>query len=196
MIHFIAKNTVTQMINNNIVSSKMAEVYQYGLELLLSTVLTTLSILGLACSVDSFLYGMLYLMISIPLRMTAGGYHASTYAKCFVTSNLSYLAVSMSTRFLSELALPYPIWLIILSISTCYIWRHCPVRNPHHPVKEKILQKNRHYAIGILCIDYFLLLSLYIKLQQSELLNLAVVTILSVALFMIPTTQKKRRENL
>ena len=190
MIHQIAKGLTARMINRKIIEASMAEVYQYGLELILSTTLTTFSIIGIACLVDTFQYGLLYFSISIPLRVTVGGYHASTYTRCFVISNLAYFAVSVSARCLTAFAMPLSFWMILLFGSTCYILANSPVRNPHHPVSNKVLRKNKYRSILILCIDCSLIISLYIKQQQSALLNLAVITILSVALFILPTKRK------
>ncbi len=190
MIPRIAKGLTAKMINRKTIEASMAEVYQYGLELILSTALTTLSIIGIACLVDAFQYGLLYFSISIPLRVTVGGYHASTYTRCFVISNLVYFTVSVSARILSALAMPFSFWIILLLGSVCYILGNSPVRNPHHPVSNKVLMKNKYCSILFLCIDCSLIIFLYIKLQQSALLNLAVITILSVALFILPTKMK------
>lgn len=190
MIQRIAKGLTTQMLDQKTIEASMAEVYQYGLELTLSTILTTLSIIGIACLTDSFLYGLLYFVISSPLRVTVGGYHASTYSRCFFISNLGYMAVSLTARCFTAFAMPTSFWILLLLGSACYILVNSPVRNPHHPVGDKVLRKNKKYSIFFLCIDCSLIVFLYIKLQQSALLNFAVITILSVALFILPTKKK------
>lgn len=186
MIRYTSEKLTNQLLRNKIIDPAMQEIYQYGLELTLSTLLTTSSIMLAACLLDSFAYGLLYFAVSIPLRMTAGGYHASTYSRCFLISNGAYLAVSCITRFLSHYVLPYPFWLALLCGSVYYILANCPVRNPHHPVSDSVLRKNRQIAILFLCILCCIAVFSYIILQQSYLLNFAVVTVLSVALFIIP----------
>lgn len=79
MIHYVAHKLTHQLLHRNIIDSTNQEIYQYGLELMLSTILTSSSIMLAACLMDSFAIALLYFAISIPLRMTAGGYHASTY---------------------------------------------------------------------------------------------------------------------
>ena len=127
--------------------------------------------------------------MSIPLRMTAGGYHAPTYFRCFLVSNGVYWAVSCSTRYISSLALPYPFWLALLFGSAFYILAHCPVRNPHHPVSPRILKKNSRITILFLYILCSIMTLSYIILQQSYLLNFITVTVSSVALFIVPCIQ-------
>lgn len=77
-------------VRKNIIYQDVREVYQYGLELFFSTVVTCGSILLYSVLADSFWAGILYLLFSIPLRMAAGGYHAKTYTGCFITSNLVF----------------------------------------------------------------------------------------------------------
>ena len=186
MIHYAAKNLTRQLLRRNMIDSAKQEIYQYGLELTLSTLVTSSSIMLTACLMDSFAIGLLYFVVSIPLRMTAGGYHAPTYFRCFLISNAAYLAVSCCAGYLSSLALPYPVWLALLFGSAFYILKNCPVRNPHHPVSYRILNKNRRITILFLCILCSLMTLSYTILLQSYMLNFITVTISSVALFIVP----------
>ena len=187
MINRISKQLTQKMLATNIIAPTASEIYQYGLELMFSTILTSLSILAVACLMDSLWAGLLYFAVSMPLRVTAGGYHASTYFRCFLVSNMVYILVSLAARLLSSLDIPYPLWILLLLCAACYILLNCPVRNPHHPVSEKVLKKNKFFTICFLCIDMIGIIFLYLRQRQSNLLNFAVITVLSVAILIIPT---------
>ncbi len=60
MLQYVSKKITAQLLHNDIITSSMSEVYQYGLELTLSTLLTSSAIMTLACLMDSFSFGLLY----------------------------------------------------------------------------------------------------------------------------------------
>ena len=88
----------------------LTDVYRYGLEILLSSTLTSLSIIILSLFLNSFGYALLYFLITIPLRMAAGGYHANTHKKCFLLSNCTYIILSLVHSLLLHCKLPSCIW--------------------------------------------------------------------------------------
>lgn len=193
MLQSTSRKLTVYLICNHIIDPAMSEVYQYGLELTLSTLFTSSAIMLIAYVRDSLLYGLLYFAVSVPLRMTAGGYHAPTYFRCFLISNGTYLAVSMLSESLSSLSLPHSFWLALLFCSACYIAANCPVRNLHHLVSASVLKKNRQIAIFLLCALCYLILLLYFMLQRSYLLNFMIITISSVAIFILPAKRKEEQ---
>lgn len=194
MLRYASKKLTNQLLINNAIDPSLAEVYQYGFELTLSTLFTSTAILLIACFMDSILFSLLYFSISIPLRMTAGGYHAPTYFRCFLLSIGTYFAVSLLAKCSAPLMLPYPLWLALLLGSTYYILANCPVRNPHHPVSASVLKKNRRIAVLFSCTLCGLTALLYIILRQSDILNFIVLTVSSVSVLILPAKRKERNE--
>lgn len=194
MLQTTSRKLTVYLLRNRIIDPAMSEVYQYGLELTLSTLITSSTIMLMAGVRDTFLYGLLYFAVSVPLRMTAGGYHAPTYFRCFLISNGTYLAVSALSEYLSCLHLPDLFWLALLFCSAFHIGANCPVRNPHHPVSASVLKKNRRIARLFLCTLCCLILFLYFMLQGSYTLNFMVITVSSVAIFLFPAKRKEEPE--
>lgn len=192
MLHKIANRTTNYLLTQQIIQHDMFEVYQYGLEILISTLMTSFSILIIACFMDSFWIGILYFIISVPLKVTVGGYHAPTYARCFVISNLEYLTISLAAKILSALFLSNIIWIISLLVSTCYILINCPIRNSNHPVSDSVLQKNRRFSFLFLGIDCSIIIALYFLWPQSYILNFMVLSIIAIALFILPVKMERR----
>ncbi|HBA69824.1 MAG TPA: hypothetical protein DCZ40_10785 [Lachnospiraceae bacterium] len=192
MFHESIKKITNCMRDRHVIEDGMYEVYQYGLELLVSGLITFTSIMVIACLADSFLIGILYFIVSDPLKVTAGGYHASTYLKCFIVSNLEYLILSAAAKALSALFMPAFVWIALLLASSSYILANCPVRNPHHPVSEDVIRKNRRLAFLLLGIDCAVIIVSYLLLQQSYLLNFMVLSITSVAVFILPVKLKRK----
>lgn len=192
-MQLLAKKMTAQLIKGNVISPQMMPIYQYGFELLFSTLFTSVSILMIACLTDSLYLGLWYFLITIPLRMSCGGYHADTYCKCFIISNLLYIMLSCTNKLLSLFDVPAILWILLLLIGCSYILYHAPVKNIHHPIGEKALNRNKKICFALLTVDCSLLIPLLILNPQSHMVRFAVLSILSVAILILPT-QYQRKE--
>lgn len=192
MIQTISKRITQSLLTREIIEKKLVNVYQYGTELMLSCFLTSGSILILSCIIDSFGAGLLYLAIYITLKGTTGGYHASSYKNCFIISIFLYILQTIIVKVLSTCNLPYWFWLIILFLSSIYIFCNAPVKNHNHPIGAKSLRKNQIRArIRISALSAITAL-FYILPRQSYLLNYTVITIASIAIFMYIALRKEK----
>ena len=72
------------MILKGIINQEKEQIYIYGLELFFSTLSSVLSMILISLITNNFLYGVLFLIATVPLKMTANGYHAKTFLKCFL----------------------------------------------------------------------------------------------------------------
>ena len=120
-------------LNRKIIDEDMTDVYRYGLEILFSSLCTTFSILIISCLPGSLGLGILYLFLTIPLKLTAGGYHANTYKKCFLISNFTFAVLICVYKIISQYSIPITAWLIVLYYSAFYIFIKAPVQNIHFP---------------------------------------------------------------
>ena len=72
---------------------EMSEVYQYGIEITISSILNVLLIILFGLIIRDIISAIIFLACIIPLRQLCGGYHASTYFKCNAIFVLSFLSV-------------------------------------------------------------------------------------------------------
>ena len=150
----------------NKVSSKLAKriadgserrkeaVYTYGIEIILSTMIGISSILIVSGLLHEFKLGVIFLLVFAPLRLFTGGYHAVTYFRCFLISNISYLFLLLFNNIIYT-KLPLEIWLILLVLSSYYIAIHAPVVNENQPIGENKKSRCKIMARNILNINVF-----------------------------------------
>ncbi len=77
MFSFLSSKIVHFFILYKAIDKKDGEVYRYGIELILSTVFTTLATLIISLLLNKFIFFLIFYIFFIPLRIFAGGYHAS-----------------------------------------------------------------------------------------------------------------------
>ncbi len=71
------------------------EVYIYGIELLISSTISTLVILFIGLLTHTFLESVIFLISFSAIRVYTGGYHSMTYLRCNIISAFSYLTIAV-----------------------------------------------------------------------------------------------------
>lgn len=183
MLNRISVKLSKRLLDKIEVDKREEDVYVYGFELILSTLAGLTSILILTAVFSKLIVGFLFIAIFVPLRIFTGGYHASTYGRCFIISNLSYLTVLM-IKNLTWYHTPVIVWYCLLLAACYYILIKAPVINPSQPVSEyrkKRSKKMVKYILGFDIAGAFLL-----SLISKEWLCMVVLSICLTAVFLIP----------
>lgn len=116
---------VNSFLQNGIISKEDIEIYQFGIECFILKFVNCLSYI-----IIGFLMKMpleLFLMggILIPLRRSAGGYHAKTRAGCYL---FSCIVVTLALS-LCRIQFVHYIWYVMLFIADLFIILLAPVDN-------------------------------------------------------------------
>ena len=135
------------------------EKYVYGFEITISTLIAMLSIAFISVLFDNILYSVLFIIFFYSIRLFCGGYHASSYLKCFILTN----SIFVSTILLSKLVIKFDLKQIVILLvifSSILIFLFSPVKNKNHPhskeryIKFKIISK---VLTIVYTLSYFLL---------------------------------------
>lgn len=158
------------------------EVYVYGFELITSTLACFVTILLFSLSLSELKVGILFIIIFASLRIFTGGYHANTYRKCFVITNLSYILLVLIKKATWKIV-PTEVWLCLLVIAIIYIWRKTPIINVAQPIsveKQKICNRNTKIILLLDAIGCLL-----IALTSKKMMCMMILTVCLVAIFML-----------
>ncbi len=72
-------------------SPDIKDIYQYGIEITLSSVMNIVLVIGFSLILGDITAGILFLLIFIFVRSFTGGYHAPTYFRCNALMLLTFL---------------------------------------------------------------------------------------------------------
>ncbi len=149
LITTVSKRISLFLCQKNIIASEDADIYQYGFEILISTILSTLIVLGIGIVLKMVPLSILYCVVFSTLRQMTGGYHADTYFKCNLSFGILSFCVLALTKFLShETLYSWGIHLLILLFAALVIIVYAPVENPNKPLDDEEKKKNRIFAIA------------------------------------------------
>lgn len=184
-MHYFAKAFTNKLRKHNIINTAEFNIYYYGFEILFSTTITAISILLISCFLNSFVFGLIYLFITMPLRSTLGGYHAHTYLRCYISSICLFYILSTLCQLIITYNVP-EFWLyVLLTLSIVHLFISHPVQNKNHPVSYAVLNKNKKIANKFLVFDLLLILLFIITDYNEGILSFCILSIASISLLII-----------
>ena len=95
----LSRSVVRSLIKNDAIEMEKAEVYQYGFEILFSSIATFLIAALSGVLLHCFTAAMLFFVIFATFRQICGGYHANHYWSCNLLFLLVINAVLVVYRF-------------------------------------------------------------------------------------------------
>ena len=128
-------------VYKGIIQKSDEDVYEYGLDLMLYTILNIVVILCSATIIKKLSESVALLSVIIPLQSIGGGYHAETHLRCFM---IMYIGWWGSILILP--LIPVEVALIMICVAILVVCRFAPIS--HKNVKMSALQreKMRKYA--------------------------------------------------
>lgn len=194
MLTAIATKLSDSVIRQCRLAPERKNIYIYGSELLISTGLGMLSVLLLSFLLGNPLAGVIFLLIFISLRLFAGGFHASTYLKCFVLSNTVFIVTFWLASALLRITHIFTIGLLFIgSIIIVFL---APIRNTKHPLSNERYKKNRIIARFLSILEAYLILVIYTITSHLYFLSIGTASMFAVSLMIIfPKFDQLRRDN-
>ena len=193
MIEIITKFchiVVNFFIRNNIFSEEQREIYQYGFELWVSSVIGILIVLAIGAVSGRFWESVIFYIVFCFTRLFSGGFHAPTYLLCKITFTSVLISVLALDWLLCGIVGYY--WYVLYLYSFIIICRFAPVENSNKKLTE--YEKVRSKVICIVEMMICPLVMLLLNSINSELYHIAALTLFSVANLMLLGIFYERRK--
>ena len=191
MIKHLADKLTTFICSHIDMPPEMADVYRYGFEITISSILNIILVLCCGLIVGDILASVVYLFVFIFLRLFTGGYHATNYLRCNIVMVVSFLLTYALYRVLIDLNADIRILEAILLASILPIIIFAPVKNPHKELTPKKVRKHR--VISIVVYIFLSALALTAILFEIQYGTLIVVTLTAVSVMILVEIFMQRR---
>ena len=182
MITALARIVTDFFLKYKAINNEDADIYQYGNEIIISSVIDLLIVFILGLIYKELLNAVLFFISFLLLRTFGGGYHANTYLKC----KIIYIIDISVVLFLSKYAVfIYNLHTMILisMFSTTVIFFLAPIENPYKPLSESETVKNARKSKVLSVILCLMIIVLY-RINKEISLTL-LLTYFSAAAAMI-----------
>jgi accessory gene regulator B len=141
MLRAMCEDVSFVLVRNRIISEDDREVYIYGLELILNSLLIVSTIIALGFLLNKILITVVFLIVFWSIRSYSGGYHANQYWKCYCIGCFAYLGVITIVHSTSIIHMKL-ISLIFLAISYIGIFCMAPLNSEKNPKTQEEMIKN------------------------------------------------------
>lgn len=169
------------------------DLYIYGLELLFSSVVSTILLLVFGIIVGALIESIIFIVVFSAIRIFAGGFHSRSFILCNIITVLNFVIIFIIYRCFSEILFSPFVYSIVFGLSFVLCVLFAPIENNNNPIGDDLKTKNKTNALIVLTIDVivFFVFLYGFKITQITILLL---TLLSVDVFMvIPLFIKLRR---
>ena len=135
---------------NGIISSSDRELYEYGLRQMFITILNILTTLLIGLALGMILQAVVFILTYIPVRIYAGGFHASNPQRCWLISAIMLLIVLCILKYMPKLFFQYISALSL--IAGVMIALISPVEDLNKPLDD---EEKRIYHLKVIIIILF-----------------------------------------
>lgn len=169
MISKVSSKIVSVLASRSVINKDDAELYDYGFFILLSQLLYFIIALATGIILKIIPQSVIFYLVFLLIRKYAGGYHASTEARCEIFSTLLIVG-SITVAKLSEIY-DFKIALLVISaVSAVCIFIFSPLDTPEKPLSQKEFNYFRK-------ISWLILLAIIISITVSYILKLNFITV-------------------
>lgn len=156
---------------NGIIRNEDREIYRYGLELLISTLINIILVMTAGMVFHVLPQTILFLSEYCMIKWYAGGYHAATYARCILTFSILYASMlAVFTVFHIKETNPALAAVWLFSVAAVLVL--APVEDVNKPLEpeERRLYSKRSKQFLLLGVLINILLYLFIGNRGSLVL--------------------------
>lgn len=183
MIKRLADNLTKFICSHVGMPPEMVEVYRYGFEITISSLLNIILVLCCGLIIGDILASVVYLFVFILLRIFTGGYHATSYLRCNIVMILSFLLTYALYRTLIWLNTDIRILEAIMLANGLPIIIFSPVKNVHKELTTKKAKKFRAISITIyICLSALALAAILFEIQYGTSI---IVTLTAVSVMIL-----------
>lgn len=191
MVCWISGKTLSFISKYLEISPEAKDVYQYGIEITVSSVFNTLLVLLCSLALGDILAGITYLFIFIFLRSFTGGYHAATYLRCNIIMVVTFIIAFILYKIIVCFSFPVFLFGIASAVNLIPIIIYSPVPNKHKPLTET--QRKRSYKLSLLIASMVSLIGLILYIVGIRIGAIFIITVTMVSALIIIENFMRRR---
>lgn len=182
---------VDLFIRENIVSEEQREIYQYGVELVISSLIGLFLILVIGLLSGNFIESVIFYTVFCSTRMFCGGFHAHSHLLCKATFVGAFILVIVIDLVLNNIESFY--WFIIYIYCLIIVCAFAPVENSNKTLTTNDVKRCKSISFILMMIWLTVMFLLYIF--GSELYHIVALTLFFIANLMLLGKQSEERKS-
>lgn len=174
MFEDLSVRITENLCKKEIIPREDEELYRYGFNMGLTMLLNLISTVLIGFLFSMIFYSIAFLVLYIPLRSYAGGYHAKTPTRCYFVSLLIIAAVLAFIKFSAG---SYILYGAVLMLSSAVCFFLSPVEDANKPLDKDEYKVYRKRSLYILLAEFLMWIFLAAILHKcAAVISMAVFT--------------------
>lgn len=192
-MHRISEKIISWQIRKGKLRGSERNKYVYAYEILLNQLVNMFIAIVLALVFHELIAVLVFLVIYIPLRKYAGGFHAKSNEKCMICSSVVIVCVIVLNKVLHYVMNNWEsfsiIWFILV---LAYVWRMAPIETPNKKLDE-VERRTYKRKVHFICIVHMMLMVLNVLVLKGTCIpiNMLLAYTTSSLLLVIEYKRKK-----
>ena len=182
---------VVMMLNHNIIKEQDREIYKYGLCTLKHKLISFAAAVVIALILRKLSILLLLLVCMMPIRRYAGGFHESSAVRCFIVSQLMFVAMELIVDRAASSDIGMIIALLGAAVGSIIIIKKAPVESVNRPLLERQVKKYRRIALVLCAVWNLAMVALYYCNMPRYVFVIALVLTVQGILLIIPEHKSK-----
>ncbi len=192
MISFLSHRIALFLRDNDIVDDEMSQVCQYGFEIIISTLVGFLLVVFIGVSCGELLSAILFYVLFVGVRLSAGGYHASTHLRCKLLLCICCSFTVLTTLFFKDYY-NFIVQTVIIILYLLTILLFSPIEHKNAPLDSFTMKRNRMVSIIVSIITATIITLGYFEFKKIAMLSS--LTLFVVAFLMMLSKITERRDS-
>ncbi|GMQ64737.1 accessory gene regulator ArgB-like protein [Vallitalea maricola] len=195
MIYEFSNKISSKLIDKNIIKEDDKEVYTYGFEIIISSLLILIGMVILGIIFRCLLKVIVFILFFCSLRVQAGGYHAKSHWKCFIYFLLSCFLAILISHLLLDFDKNLIIIILVLIESCIIIISYAPVDTINKPLgsSEKVAYKKKSMVTVIVQSIIIIAMSIFLNSLEPYYM-VAAIAVFMESVTVLPIINTKESE--
>lgn len=184
MIAFLGNKITDFFVYKKIVEKENKDIYQYGFEMLLSSLLTVFIVVIIGLFFNCLLEACVFYLVFATIRSYSGGFHANTYLKCKITFIIVLLSVLSLSFILDNIILSIYSVIPIVIFNILMLLKFAPIENKNKPIKDSDIKKHKIKSV-LLNIFWLITAIIFSFILNDRMFWLIIITQFAISVLII-----------
>ena len=190
MLNQIATKLSQRLLLKQVITADYFDIYVYGFELLISSLLSTSLILIFGILMGQLLQTITFLIVFILLRSFSGGYHANTYIVCSVVTFSCFGIVLLLSHFVT---IHWVMYIFLAAVGILLLLIFAPIENPNKEITP--MQRKKHKKTSVLLFSVIVLLGFLSTNFLPNIGSTIFFTLMADLILLFIKTNRKEKAN-
>ena len=190
MLSFLSSKITDFLLSQKTIDKEMKQVYIYGTELFLSSVLSVFLVILVGLIIGRFWDALLFLFSFIFLRKYTGGLHCNSYTSCNAITVLTFMVAVKISKLINNLSNKILFFVLMSVFIVFVILLLTPVSNPNKPILSQ--DRIKYKTIALVMFSFHLCVMILFKNYIS--IEIIIVTDFISCVYVILGLIKNKKE--